>query len=324
MKIFITGATGFIGQHLAKRLINEGHIVHAIYRSIGKTKSLNHENIKWFEGDILNCESLETGMKGCDQAFHLAAYAVAWEKNPGDFKKFNVQGTINVIETALKCGINNIVITSTAGVFGPSQNGEIDETTVPSIPYFKGYEFTKAESEKTAIDYIKKGLRIIIVNPTRVYGPGVLNESNSVTKIIKKYIEGKWHILPGNGKSAGNYAFIDDVVNGHILAMQKGRSGERYILGGENISYRKLFDTINEITGEKHFLINVPLVFMIGISKFLIIMNKVFGIKPLITPAHVRKFNYNCETNIHKAETELGYVITNIEEGLKRTISWFN
>ena len=322
MNIFITGATGFIGQHLAKRLADEGHIIHAIYRSFEKTKSLIHGNVRWFKGDIMDVESLEIAMKGCVQVYHLAAYAVVWEKNPDDFEKYNVQGTINVIETAVKSGINDIVVTSTAGVFGPSIKSVIDENSISSVLYFTGYEKSKAESEKIIEPYSKNGLRIIIVNPTRVYGPGILNESNSVTKMIKKYIKGKWHILPGNGKSIGNYAFIDDVVNGHILAMQKGRTGERYILGGENVSYKEFFNNINKITGKKHFLLKTPLILMLGFAKLLILFNRLFGIRPLITPAHVRKFNCNWETNIFKSKKELGYLITSFNEGLKKTIYW--
>jgi nucleoside-diphosphate-sugar epimerase len=324
MNVFITGATGFIGFHLAKRLAEEGHMVHAIYRSIEKTRSLNHNNIKWFKGDILDVESLEIAIKDCVQVYHLAAYAVVWEQNLGDFAKYNIQGTINVIEVALKNGINNIVITSTAGVFGPSLKGEINENTLPTITYFTGYERTKAESEKIIEKYSKEGRRIILVNPTRVYGPGVLNESNSVTIMIKKYIEGKWHFVPGNGESIGNYAFIDDVVNGHILAMKNGKNCERYLLGGENISYNGLFNKINDIIGKKHRLIKTPLFLMLGMANFLIILNKFFRIRPMITPAHVRKFNYNWETNISKAERELGYTKTAFDDALKKTIYWIN
>lgn len=324
MNIFITGATGFIGHHLAKRLAEEGHIVHAIYRSLEKTKSLIHDNIKWFKGEILNIESLENAMQRCDQVYHLAAHAVAWEKNPGDFAKYNIQGTANVLNVAKKLGINDIVVTSTTGVFGPSLQGRIDENAIPSVMYFTGYERTKAESMQIIQDYVKQGMRIIAVNPTRVYGPGALNESNSVTKMIIKYIKGKWHILPGNGESIGNYVYVDDVVNGHLLAMQNGRSGEQYILGGENVSYKKFFKTIDTITSERHLLIKMPFPVMLGIAYIMILLNRIFGIIPRITPAHVRKFNYNWEVNITKAVTELGYRITSLEEGLRKTISWIN
>ena len=103
------------------------------------------------------------------------------------------------------------------------------------IPFFIHFmKETKAEAEKIALDYSKKGLDVVTVNPTRVYGPGKLTESNSMTKIVRLYISGLWRIIPGDGKSIGNYVFIDDVVEGHILAARFGRKGERYILGGEN------------------------------------------------------------------------------------------
>jgi len=322
MKIFITGATGFIGQHLAKRLVEEGHTVHAIYRSFAKTKSLNYDAIKWFKGDILSMESLEAAMKDCDQVYHLAAYAVAWEKNKGDFEKYNIQGTINVIESAINSKIKSMVITSTAGVFGPSLKNCIDEDTHSLLPHFTGYEKSKAESEKMIAEYVKKGIRIVIVNPTRVYGPGILNESNTVTKMIISYLKGSWHFIPGNGLSIGNYAFVTDVVDGHIQAMQKGRSGERYILGGENICYVTFFETINKITGENHFLFKIPVLLLVGMGYLLEALNFLFKIKPPFTPAHVKKFNFNWETNTLKAEKELNYKKTPFTEGIEKTIEW--
>lgn len=322
MNIFITGATGFIGHHLVKKLLDEGHIVHAIFRLQAKSEQIKHNNIKWFKGDILNNESLRIAMNGCQQVYHVAAYAAACEKKPGDFSKYNVQGTINVIETAKQLGINDIVVTSTAGVFGPSLHEIITEATVSSIPYFTGYERSKAESERIISDYVRKGMRIVIVNPTRVYGPGFLNESNSVTKMIKSYIEGKWHVLPGNGKSIGNYVFVNDVVDGHVLAMQKGTSGERYILGGDNVTYEQFFQELADISGKKHWLIPLSLNLMLGIGYLFLLLNKLFKITPLITPAHIRKFNYNWEVSSNKAMKELGFKITSLSKGFHETLMW--
>jgi nucleoside-diphosphate-sugar epimerase len=122
MNIFLSGATGFIGRRLAIVLAESGNTVHAIYRSKKKIGSINHPNVKWFEGDILNHESLEKAMIGCEQAYHLAAFASVWENNPGDFTKYNVQGTLNVLDCAKKCGIKNVVVTSNSGILGPSIN----------------------------------------------------------------------------------------------------------------------------------------------------------------------------------------------------------
>ena len=322
MKIFITGVTGFIGAHLTLELAKRGNTIHAIYRSENKIKGIVHENLKWFKGDILDVKSLEKAMFECEQVYHVAAFAAVWENNPGDFIKFNVQGTINVIETAQKLGIKHIVVTSTAGVFGPSLNGIITENTVSSIPLFTGYERSKAESERIIADYVQKGMNIKVVNPTRVYGPGALNESNSVTIMVKKYLEGKWHFIPGDGKSIGNYVFVDDVVSGHILAMQNGKAGERYILAGENVSYNQFFDILNELSGKKFWLVKIPLIVMLAMANSLIYWNKLTKIAPKITPAHIRKFNYSWEVSNLKAQTELGYKNILLKEGLKQTIHW--
>jgi nucleoside-diphosphate-sugar epimerase len=322
MKVFITGATGFIGANLAMKLAGEGTIIHAIYRTKNKTDGLQHSNIIWFQGDILDVESLEIAMTGCSQVYHIAAYASAWEQHPGDFAKFNVQGTVNVLKTAQQQGINKIVITSTAGVFGPSLNGTINEETVTTIRHFTGYERSKAESERIIGDYVKMGISVVAVNPTRVFGPGPLNESNSVTKIIKMYAEGKWRIVPGKGESIGNYVYVDDVVNGHILAMEKGKPGEKYILGGENITYNTFYNKLERITGKHFELFHLPLFLMMSVARMLIVLNKLFGIRPIITPAHVSKFNYNWKVSSDKAARELGYRFMDFESGLLKTYEW--
>jgi nucleoside-diphosphate-sugar epimerase len=322
MTIFITGATGFIGANLAIHLAKAGHTVHAIYRTKEKTKGIEHVNLKWFQGDIMDIKCLEKAMFGCEQVYHIAAQATVWEQNPGDFSKFNVQGTIHVLDIARKMGINNIVVTSTAGVFGPSLAAVITEQTVSSIPFFTGYERSKAESERIIHDYVKKGMRIVIVNPTRVYGPGALNESNSVTIMIKKYIQGKWHAIPGNGESIGNYVFVNDIVEGHILAMEKGKAGERYILGGDNISYNQFFNSIKEISGVSQWLIHIPISAMLLAANLLLLITKLTKIPPAITPAHVRKFTYNWEVSSNKAKQDLGYKPHSFNEGATKTIQW--
>jgi farnesol dehydrogenase len=320
MKIFVTGATGFIGEHLVRKLISEGQIVHAIYRSELKITHLQHENIRWFKGDIMNIASLELAMLGCEQVYHIAALAAAWEPSPGDFRKYNVQGTVNVLEAAHKCRVQKIVVTSTAGIFGPSIQNIITEKSVSSMSHFTGYELSKAESERVIAGYVKTGMNIVIVNPTRVFGPGILNESNSVTIMIKKYIDGKWHFIPGNGESIGNYVFVNDVVNGHILAMEKGKSGERYILGGDNVSYNQFFRILEEQTDRKTWMVKMPLFAMLSVGYFLLLLNKLIKIRPAFTPDHVRKFNYNWEVSSNNAINDLGYKITPFGEAVKATL----
>jgi len=323
MRVFVTGGTGFIGEKLIRRLLSEGYEVNALYRSEKKKEALALPQVNWIRGDITDEDSVDKGMRGCEVVFHVAAYAVAWEEHPGDFRKYNVQGTVNVLNAAIANGIKKIVFTSTAGIFGPSLKGIVTEQTVSALPHFTGYERSKAEAGHVIKEYIeKKGLHVVIVNPTRVFGPGPLNQSNSTTLMIKKYVEGTWHILPGDGTAIGNYAYVDDVVNGHILAMLHGRSGEQYILGGENISYREFFDALIRITGRKHWLLPLPLPVMLAMAYLLVGVHKIYRrFLPPVTPAHVRKFNYNWEVSCEKAKRELGYTITPFEEALKKTVA---
>ena len=323
MKVFITGATGFIGIHLAKTLAASGHTVHALYRSEKKLAPLaDITNIILFKGDITEPESLEKAMNGCEQVYHVAAFADVWAKDPSIIYKLNVEATKNIFKIAQKLEIQKIVFTSTAGVYGPSLKGEVTEMTSRSLDFFVEYERTKFIAEEKAREYVNKGLDIVIVNPTRVYGPGLLSKSNSVTLMIKQFSEGKWRIIPGNGKSIGNYVFVEDVVKGHLLAMEKGKSGENYILGGSNASYIEFFDILRDLTGRKHKLFKLPLFIMLCSAHTMMLITKIFGKPPLITPALVRKFNYQWDVSSKKAETELGYTITTLKEGMQSVLEW--
>lgn len=322
MKIFITGATGYIGTNLALHLANSGHTVHALYRSKSKAASLKHDNVRLFEGNISDAKSLKRAMQSCDGVFHVAAFARVWARDPKTFFDINVDGTLNVINMAARLGVKKIVFTSTAGVFGPSINGVITEESKKTIDFFTEYERSKSVAEEKILELVSKGQNIVIVNPTRVYGPGLLSVSNAVTRMIKFYIEGKFHIIPGNGKSIGNYVFIDNVIDGHILAMQKGKPGEKYILGGTNTSYTEFFDTLINVSQKKYYLFKLPLSLMSVTSNLMMIMSKLSGKPPMITPAWVKRLLYDWEVSSKKAESVLGYKITPLAEGLKKTINW--
>ncbi len=323
MNIFVTGATGFVGQNLSLKLAREGHIVHALYRDIKKTKGLDHINIKLFRGDILDKKSLSAGMKDCTMVFHTAAFTSVWAKDPSIIESLNVNGTVNVLETALELSVEKIVYTSTAGVFGPSGYKITDETQAYPLTFFNKYEETKAEIEKTIIPrFIGMGLNIVIVNPTRIYGPGPLNNANSLSKIIKYHIEGKIGLVPLDGASIGNYTYVDDVAEGHILAMKKGKSGERYILGGESIAYIDLIKLVARESGKKSGLIRIPVFIMFLVSWISLITAKITGLKPLITPVFVKKFLPDWRVSSEKAKKDLNYNPINIEQGIKNTIDW--
>lgn len=325
MKIFVSGATGFIGSRLALRLANDGHQVHALYRDERKVSIIQHPNIKLFKGDILDYYSLIPAIEGCSQIYHVAAFAKVWARDASIVYRQNIEGSVNVIRAGIQAGVKKVVCTSTAGVLGNSRPGSsVDEFTPHPLKYFNDYESSKAILEEVLKTLSGNDVEIVIVNPTRVYGPGVLGDSNGTTRMIKSYIRGKWHIIPGDGNNIGNYVFIEDVVTGHILAMEKGKPGERYVLGGDNITYNTLFSILVELTGKKYFLIHLPLSFLVMVSGIILFLSKVSGLPPFIVPGIVRKLQRNTEVSSAWAEKELGYKPADFKTGAGLTIDWLN
>ncbi|HQU60391.1 MAG TPA: NAD-dependent epimerase/dehydratase family protein, partial [Saprospiraceae bacterium] len=320
-KIFVTGATGFIGRELTKRLSEEGHQVTALYRSVVKANALSQDNIRLLKGNLLDETTLHTAMQDCDEVYHLAAFAAMWSSDPRIFDKLNFEATRRLLEIAREKGVKKVVVTSTAGVIGPSIEKEVTEDTERNVDFFSDYERTKWQSEEFIRQWDSGPMQVAIVNPTRVFGPGLLSISNGVTRMIDLYLRGRFRILPGKGHRIGNYAYIEDVVDGHLLAMEKGRHRERYLLGGNNVSYSNFFETLGQVGGRKYRQIRLPPQAILLLSKFMLWRANQFGVPPLITPQWVDRFNnYDWAVSSQKAKNELGYQITPFKQALESTV----
>ena len=325
MKYFVTGATGFIGNRLVHTLLDHGNEVNVLIRQQGHGNNLDRKGISVFQGDLFDSDVIEQAMKGCRFVFHLAAFANIWSKDKNYAYKINVEGTKNILEISLRNHIEKLVFTSSAAILAPSKDKEeINEDSPLPETYLTDYEKTKRRAEQLCHEFISKGLEIVIVNPPRVFGPGHLNKSNSVTLLIDKYMKGKWRIIPGNGMQIGNYVLVDDVVNGHILALEKGMPGERYIMGGTNISYNDFFALLAKESMKKRVMFHMPISVMMLVSKFELFMADNIGKKPLITPPWVKRYMQNRVLSSKKAEKELGYNITPLPVAIKKTITWLN
>jgi farnesol dehydrogenase len=324
MNCLVTGANGFIGQRLAERLSSEGHRVRCLVRSPDKFSFLSIlPGVTSQIGNLDDADALAEGVRGCDTVFHLAAFAKPWSKDRSLPYRVNVTGTENLLKASLKAGVRRFVFTSSAAVIGPAPGVEpIDEAFPRTVPWFNEYEETKAEAEELVRSFNRNGLETIIVNPPRVYGPGPVNESNALTRMIQLYATGKWHIMPGDGTCVGSYVFVDDVVSGHILAALHGRPGHRYALGGENLTFRQFFDALAELTGRRHWLFPLPVSIMVAVAKTMEWQAAITGIPPLITAPWVRKYLNHWGLNSRKAMTDLGYNITPFREGVKITLEW--
>ena len=322
MKSMVTGATGFIGQELLDLLLRRGDIVHVLCRNPRMLQARPEQNLKCFTGDVLDPASVERAVAGCSSVFHLAGYAKNWARSPKTFFDVNVNGTRNVLIAARNNSVRRVVYTSTIMTVGPSHGAPIDESTVRQTPMLTDYERSKTAAEEEVAGFVREGMEVVVVNPTRVFGPGLLNEGNSVTRMIKWYLEGKWRLILGDGKAIGNYAFVRDVALGHLQAMERGRPGERYILGGENASYNEFFDSVSRIAGRRRLLVHVPPHLALAIGHTEEQRARWFRGYPSISPAWVKTFLADWAVACAKATTELGYQITPLESALRITLNW--
>jgi len=322
MKIFITGATGFIGQKLIQAAIEKGFFVHALVRNTCSNQLQQHERIHYFKGDITNYDTVLKAMQECDSVIHAAGITQLWHHDRSIFYRVNVGGTKNVLEAACFHNVKRFVYTSTCGVLGPSYGDPVTEEDPRITPFENDYEISKHCAEELVKEYVRRGLFTVIVALPRVYGPGLLTNGNPISKLIGNTIKRGVGLVPRARQVVGNYAFIDDVIEGHFLALQKGLGGEKYNLGGENRSYEEFFNEIRKLSPRKIHLITVP--------KFLLkIAGNLVYTKSLLTKTHnhltsktVDRLYQNRAVSCSKAIRQLGYRITPFENGIEQTIQF--
>lgn len=334
-KIFIAGASGFIGTTLVGQLLADGWSLHTMSRSLpvappGCTDDpntlWNNPNLTHFQGDVCDMEAIQKGMTGCSYVIHLAGYAKNYAKDISTYTQINVQGMRNVFKVAKELEIERIVWTSTIMTLGPTPKKVVGNEEMPRLSekFFTEYERTKTIAEREAFQWATEGLPLVIVNPTRVYGPGQLSEGNALAVLIDDYMRGKFPFLLNAGVNMGNYVLVDDLARGIFQALEKGMVGQRYILGGENASLSAFLRKIDQVTGKKHWMIPVfrPGALLFSYSQ--LIMAKLFGCYPRITPGWIRTFLADAAFSSDKAKRDFGYQPTSLDEGLRKTCLWLS
>ena len=322
MKIFVTGSTGYIGQKLALAAAEKGWTVHALVRNLNSKFIPVHPNIILFKGDIKNKMSIEKAMKGCVYVFHTAAFTKEGDDQNPEFEKVNVQGTQNVLHVALSEKIQRFVFTGSCSVYGPSDQWPISEENEDKIKPTTSYALSKYKAEKLVKEFTKKGLWSVIVFPTRIYGPGNFTEGNPITRLINNISKNKISFFPYSPGIKGNYAFVDDVVNGHFLALEKGFSGEKYFLGGEHLTYKKFFTEIRRLSASKTILIPVPKWILKLFVRIYYMFLRFLGKKPRVSPKHIDRIWENRLFSNQKAKDCLGFTTTSFEIGIQKTVSF--
>lgn len=326
MKALVTGAGGFLAGEIVKRLAERGEQVKAMYRS-GYDPAFDESNlIEPVKADLMDVQSIHKALEGCDRVYHVAAFSNNWARDLSVFYHINVGGAINLIEVCKEKGINKIVITSSAGTIGPAQtmDGYAYEDHYRTINFFGDYESSKFIVDEKAQHYVRNhGMDIRMVCPTRIFGPGKKDsKGNIITNIINKYITGKWHWKLGDGKDQACYAFIEDVVEGHVLAMDKGKAGEKYLIGSFNTTFIEFIQTVSEVSGKKNWMVSIPFPVLSFLSVVLTTLSKIFTFDPILTPEWMQKLQQNWWADTSKAQRELGFKPHTQKEAIEKTIEW--
>lgn len=325
MNVLITGANGFLGVRLARKLADGKHQVRALVRRPGENPDLQYPGIVEVKGDVRDAPSLSAAMQGVQQVYHLAALSTDWAADFRDFYTINAQGTVNLLEAAKAAGVGRIVNTSSAGSIGPPDQSAIhpvDENHIRTVGYFIDYEASKAIADEWVLRYALWGMDIVTANPTRIFGPGPLERKNGYLLLIHRYIRRKMVAYPGLQTQIANFVHVDDVVDGLILCMEKGKSGERYLLGGSNVTFPDLFKTLEKVTGFKNRVLPIPL-WVLGVAANLAgWISKLTGKAPVLTRAWLRKASYSWPVSSDRAVRELGYAPMDYETAVRKTVEW--
>jgi dihydroflavonol-4-reductase len=321
MKVLVTGATGFVGGAVARALLKAGIDVRILIRSTSDDQHVTGLPVERVEGDLLHPDSLRTALAGCRQLYHVAAYYALWARDPAIFYDVNVTGTRNMLTAARLAGIERTVYCSTIGAIGlPPSGGLGTEDTPVSLNQMAGhYKRSKYLAEQEALTFAQEGLPIVIVNPSAPVGAGDVRPTPT-GQVIVDFMKGR---MPAYIETGMNIVDVDDVAAGHLLAMEKGRQGERYILGCKNLMLKDVFDILSRLTGVKAPSVRLPLSLVLPLAYANQWMADLTGIPPRIPLEGVRMAKYRMHYDCTKAIRELGIPQTPPETALEKAVRWF-
>lgn len=313
MKYFITGATGFVGGAIARQLVAAGHQVAALVRHPAKAHDLTRLGITLHEGDITDKETMRAQMTGIDGLFHVAGWYKIGSKTPSSGKQINIDGTRNVLELMRELRIPRGVYTSTLAVFSDTRGKLADEATHYDGPWLSEYERTKWVAHvQIAEPMMKEGLPLVIVMPGLVYGPG---DTSSIRDLFIQYLKRRLPISPQ--KTAYAWGHIEDIAQGHLLAMERGRTGERYILAGPIHTLQEVLAIAEQITGIRAPRLHPSPAILRSLARIVRVVEPILPLPELYRSESIRAIaGVTYIGSSKKARQELGFTTRPLEEGL--------
>jgi len=321
MKALVTGATGFIGGAVVRALVKSGIDVRVLARAGADLQNIQNLTVERVEGDLRDQASLRRSLTGCRQLYHVAAHYALWAKDPAIFYDVNVTGTKNLLEAARDVDTERIVYCSTIGAIGlPPGGGLGTEETPVSLEQMAGhYKRSKYLAEQEVFTLAKAGLPVVIVNPSAPVGASDVKPTPT-GQIIVDFMKGR---MPAYIETGMNIVDVDDVAAGHLLAMEKGRIGERYILGNKNLMLREVFEILSRLTGIKAPSIKLPRLAILPLAYLNLWMANITGEPPRIPLEGVKMAKYKMHYDCGKAIRELGIPQTPPEVALEKAVRWF-
>jgi dihydroflavonol-4-reductase len=322
MKTLVTGGTGFVGANVVRALLKRGVEVRALVRPRSDTGNLDSLEVELVAGDLRDRGSLEAALDGCDMLYHVAAMYALWARNPREIYDSNVTGTINILEAAGQAGVQKIVYTSSVATIGLPKDGTpgTEEVPLPPEDMVSDYKRSKYLAEQEVLKYAQRGLPVVIVNPSFPVGAWDVKPTPS-GQIIVNFLRGK---IPAYVDTGLNVVDVEDVALGHVLAAERGRIGERYILGHTNLTLPELFQLLAQVSGMNAPRIRIPygLAYLSACaSEF--VARTITHKPPFVTLAGVKLSRKRMFFDPSKAVQELGLPQTPAIEALSKAVQWF-
>ncbi len=329
MLAFLTGATGFLGSHVARVLADQGAQLRLLVRPASDLRNLDGLNgdrgVDRVVGDLRDAVSIEKALSGCDVVFHVAADYRLWVRDPDEMYRSNVEGTRYLLEAARKQGVRRVVYTSSVATMGfssGSKNGDVaDEQSPVGIEDMIGhYKRSKFMAERVAVEAARSGVDVVIVNPTTPIGERDIKPTPT-GRIVVDFLKRKFSAYVETGL---NLVDATECARGHVQALEKGKSGERYILGGENLTLKQILDRLGAITGLKSPTVKLPYIFALAAGVVdEVVTGRILGREPRATIDAVRMGRKMMFVSSAKAERELGWRMVPVDGALRRSVDWF-
>jgi dihydroflavonol-4-reductase len=315
--VLVTGATGFVGWHIAKLLMERGDTVRVLVRD---PRRLRESDAQAVVGDLTDPSSLTRAVTGCEVLYHVAADYRLWAKDPRELYRSNVEGTRNVLEAARNAGVDRVVYTSTVGCIGMPENSIGDEDQpVSEQDMYGAYKRSKFRAEQVALEYAQEAFPVVIVNPTAPIGDHDWKPTPT-GKIVVDFVRRN---MPAYVDTGLKVVDVRDVAAGHLLACERGRVGERYILGGENLTLQQIFERLEAISGLSAPKVQIPYAVAYAAGVVSTAWAHVSGSEPRAPLDGVKMARKKMWVRHDKASRELGYMPGSVPAALKRAVEWF-